>query len=202
MILLVLKRARTTAIRWHGWAISSPAESCSDSQTQSLLMGGCSTTRTPWHSGSTEGGHIFYSCIYGVWYITPIPTWRMFHCLFYTLSDRPLELHFSAQSPHASHLPTTTWRKSQVSEALSTANHVFIQHGAVRKPLQHPYDGPYPVVKRTDKHFTVDIDGRKDIASVHWSLEASSPRCCGWHTPHLTGQSWIYYLLWTVSLFA
>ena len=28
------------------------------------------------------------------------------------------------------------------------------------------YDGPFPVVKRTDKHFTIDINGRKDTISV------------------------------------
>lgn len=53
-----------------------------------------------------------------------------------------------------------------MSEALSTATHVFIRHDAVRRPLQPPYDGPYPVVKHTDKHFTVDINGRKDTVSV------------------------------------
>lgn len=52
-----------------------------------------------------------------------------------------------------------------MSEALSTATHVFIRHDAVRRPLQPPYDGPYPVVKHTDKHFTVDINGRKDTVS-------------------------------------
>ena len=38
-------------------------------------------------------------------------------------------------------LPRPTKRNSQVSEALSTATHVFIRHDAVRKPLQPPYDG-------------------------------------------------------------
>ncbi len=45
-----------------------------------------------------------------------------------------------------------------MSEALLTC----IRHDAVRKPLQPPYDGPYPVVKYTDKHFTIDIAGRRD----------------------------------------
>lgn len=51
-------------------------------------------------------------------------------------------------------LPRPTQRTSQLNKALSTATHVFIRHDAVRKPLQPPYDGPYPVLKRTDKFYT------------------------------------------------
>ena len=63
-------------------------------------------------------------------------------------------------------LPRPTQRTSKLSKALSTATHVFIRHDAVRKPLQPPYDGPYPVLRRTDKFFTVDIHGRKDTVSI------------------------------------
>ena len=44
--------------------------------------------------------------------------------------------------------------------------HVFIWHEAVRKPLQSLYDEPYPVIKRSDKHFTININGRKDTVSI------------------------------------
>ena len=50
-----------------------------------------------------------------------------------------------------------------MSDKLSTATHVFVRRDAVRKPLQPPYDGPYLVLKRTDKHFTVS---RHDTVSV------------------------------------
>ena len=63
-------------------------------------------------------------------------------------------------------LPRPTQRTSKLSKALSTVTHVFIRHDAVRKPLQPPYDGPYPVLRRTDKFFTVDIHGRKDTVSI------------------------------------
>ena len=62
--------------------------------------------------------------------------------------------------------PRPTKGNSQVSEPLSTATHMFIRHDTVRKPLEPPYGGPYPVVKGTDKHFTADIDGRKDTVST------------------------------------
>eukprot|EP00731_Ephydatia_muelleri_P009752 Em0005g338a len=63
--------------------------------------------------------------------------------------------------------PRATQRNNNITDGLSTATHVFIRHDAVRKPLQPPYDGPYPVLKRTDKHFTVDIKGRQDTVSVN-----------------------------------
>ena len=49
---------------------------------------------------------------------------------------------------------------------LSTATHVFVRHDSVRKPLQPPYDGPFPIISRTDKHFTIAINGRNDTISI------------------------------------
>ena len=43
---------------------------------------------------------------------------------------------------------------------------VFVRHGAVRKPLQSPNDGPYLVLERTEKFFTLNINGREDTVSV------------------------------------
>ena len=63
-------------------------------------------------------------------------------------------------------LPRPTNHNSQVSNTLATATHVFVRHDAVKKPLQPPYDGPFEVVKRTDKHFTLNINGRHDTVSV------------------------------------
>ena len=69
-------------------------------------------------------------------------------------------LHIKPISPR----PATT--KTNLPPDLSTATHVFIRHDAVRKPLQPPYDGPYPVIKRTDKHFTIKINNRTDTISI------------------------------------
>ena len=54
-----------------------------------------------------------------------------------------------------------------MSDALATTTHVFIRRDAARTPLQPPYDGPYSVLERMDKHFTVDIYGRKEMVSIH-----------------------------------
>ena len=53
-----------------------------------------------------------------------------------------------------------------ISDKLSTCTHVFVRNDAVRKPLQRPYNGPFRVVKRTDKYFTLDLNGRQDTVSL------------------------------------
>ena len=55
---------------------------------------------------------------------------------------------------------------SNILKGLATATHVFIRQDVVHKPLQPPYDVSFLVVKRTDKHYTVDINGRKDTVSI------------------------------------
>ncbi len=57
-------------------------------------------------------------------------------------------------------------RKAHISPDLWSCTHVFIRHDAHRKPLQPPYDGPYRVLDRANKNFTVDINGRKDLVSL------------------------------------
>lgn len=40
-----------------------------------------------------------------------------------------------------------------VSRDLDTSSHVFVRRDAVKPPLTPPYDGPYPVISRTEKTF-------------------------------------------------
>ena len=49
---------------------------------------------------------------------------------------------------------------------LQTCTHVFVQHDAIRKPLQAPYDGTYEVLIRNKKHFTLNIKGHKEVVSM------------------------------------
>ena len=57
-------------------------------------------------------------------------------------------------------------RRSHIDNSLSSASHVFVRHDAVRKPLQQPYDGPYRVLDRSSKFYTLDLKGRKDTVSI------------------------------------
>ena len=74
-----------------------------------------------------------------------------------------LKVHMQQLRPSP---PRTTPRESHVSDALSSCTHVFLRVDKVRKPLQPPYNGPYLVVARTDKPFTIEINGRKATVSL------------------------------------
>ena len=74
-----------------------------------------------------------------------------------------LRAHMRTLTPTSSR---STLRPSSIPATLSTSTHVFVRHDGVRKPLQPPYDGPYAVVKKTDKHFTLSINGRNDTVSI------------------------------------
>ena len=65
-------------------------------------------------------------------------------------------------APVRKQTPTNT----HVSPILKSCTHVFVRHDAVRKPLQKPYDGPYKVQKRSEKHYTVDINGHNEVISI------------------------------------
>jgi len=60
----------------------------------------------------------------------------------------------------------TPHMKNHINNALSSCTHIFVRHDAIRKPLQPQYDGPFKVLKRAEKHFTVDINGKKDTVSL------------------------------------
>ena len=67
-----------------------------------------------------------------------------------------LRAHMRTLTPTSSR---STLRPSFIPATLVTSTHVFVRRDGVRKPLQPPYDGPYAVVKKTDKHFTFSING-------------------------------------------
>ena len=59
-----------------------------------------------------------------------------------------------------------TSRTPQISKDLATSTHVFIRHDAVRKSLQPPYDGPFEVIARADKFYTVLVNGHRQTISL------------------------------------
>lgn len=50
-------------------------------------------------------------------------------------------------------------RKVFIFKDLATATHVFVRHDGPKKPLQRPYTGPYEVLSRTEKVFTLLMRG-------------------------------------------
>nr|XP_037286151.1 uncharacterized protein LOC119179183 [Rhipicephalus microplus] len=57
-------------------------------------------------------------------------------------------------------------RPVYVDRELSSCSHVLVRHDAVQPPLRPPYDGPFKVLRREDKHITIDRGGRHDVVSL------------------------------------
>ncbi|XP_049799828.1 uncharacterized protein LOC126235138 [Schistocerca nitens] len=53
-----------------------------------------------------------------------------------------------------------------IHQQLMTSEFIFIQHDAVRTPLQPTYDGPYLVLSCNDKHFKVEMPTGKQTISI------------------------------------
>ena len=56
--------------------------------------------------------------------------------------------------------------QSHVPKALNQAKFVFVRHDARKPPLQSPYDGPFEVIERTPKHFTLQVGTEQDKISI------------------------------------
>ncbi|XP_050030113.2 uncharacterized protein [Dermacentor andersoni] len=65
-------------------------------------------------------------------------------------------------SPAAQHCKTTPF----VFKDLATCSHTFLRDDTVRRPLQPPYSGPYQVLRRDDKTFTLHIKGNAVRVSI------------------------------------
>lgn len=63
----------------------------------------------------------------------------------------------------------TSWhttKKVFVHPELSKCTHVFVRNDSIRLSLSHPYDGPYKIVHRHEKYFTLDVKGRHTNVSL------------------------------------
>ena len=60
-----------------------------------------------------------------------------------------------------------TSQNSYIPPALSSSQHEYIQHNTVKHSLQPPYDGPFLVLKRTPKHYTVKVNDQQQTVSIN-----------------------------------
>ncbi|GFY63449.1 transposon Tf2-6 polyprotein [Trichonephila inaurata madagascariensis] len=65
-------------------------------------------------------------------------------------------------------IPTSAHSNSSmfVPTNLKSCSHVFLKVDSVQPPLSQNYTGPHEVIRRTDKVFTILINGRKKAVSI------------------------------------
>lgn len=71
----------------------------------------------------------------------------------YQLKPAPASNHNSKKQPF-------------VQPSMASCSHVFVRVDSVRPSLTSPYDGPYPVIKKSSKTFTVEVKGRRKEVSI------------------------------------
>jgi cleavage and polyadenylation specificity factor subunit 1 len=62
--------------------------------------------------------------------------------------------------------PRNQQKATYVPRELQSCSYVFLRTDAARSPLQPPYEGPFRVLRRGDKQFTIDHAGRTDTVSI------------------------------------
>ncbi|KAK3881748.1 hypothetical protein Pcinc_013831 [Petrolisthes cinctipes] len=74
-----------------------------------------------------------------------------------------LHNHFNEIRPKQSRVPVTD---VFIMPDLFTVSHVLLRHDGHRQGLQYTYNGPYKVLRRTDKTFTILRSGKKEIVYI------------------------------------
>lgn len=75
-----------------------------------------------------------------------------------------LRAYMAKLSPRPTAWHTTT--SFYVPRNLHTSSHVFVRQDRMRGALESPYTGPYKIVNRQPKYFTLDINGKTANVSV------------------------------------
>lgn len=60
----------------------------------------------------------------------------------------------------------TSNRGAFLSQDLQTSTHVFVRRDKARRSLDPQYDGPYKVLRRDTKTFTLEMNGRHEVVSL------------------------------------
>lgn len=78
-------------------------------------------------------------------------------------------------------------RQSYVPTALKSCEKVWVRIDRIRRPLEAPYEGPFVVKQRLDKHFLIErLDGSTDTIAI----DRLKPFICSsFHVPRLPSQT-------------
>ncbi|XP_071452910.1 uncharacterized protein [Hetaerina americana] len=92
---------------------------------------------------------------------------------FFSPRTNPIaEAHFAAQlrghMQQLHPLPITRHGEKAVFQHrdLASSSQVFVRHEATKRALQPPYDGPFEVLNRTEKYFTLRVNGKESTVSI------------------------------------
>lgn len=58
------------------------------------------------------------------------------------------------------------FEQTNVPGSLSKCTHVWVRVDRVRRPLEAPYCGPFPVLQRFPKTFLIEVNGKSDAVSI------------------------------------
>lgn len=53
-----------------------------------------------------------------------------------------------------------------IPQDITSCTHIFLRNDSVMKPLQRSYSGPYPVISRNEKTFTIRINNNEKVVSI------------------------------------
>ena len=73
------------------------------------------------------------------------------------------------QSMQSQQFVSTQWHGSPntyLPPDLHSASHVYVRRDAHKPPLTRPYTGPFRVLRRSDKHFTLEVNGKLEEVTV------------------------------------
>ena len=79
--------------------------------------------------------------------------------------------HVSFLLPHQ----ITQTRKRSFPQHLKTAHYVFVRVDRVRKPLEPPYKGPFPVIAKRENYFTVRVQTARNTEDQNISISRLKP---------------------------
>ncbi|GBO44052.1 hypothetical protein AVEN_24319-1 [Araneus ventricosus] len=78
--------------------------------------------------------------------------------------------------------------KFYVNPVLKTCSHVFLRIDSVKPPLCQPYIGTHKVLKRTEKNFTIELNGRTSTVPIDRVKPAYLIPTCEEKTPILQAE--------------